>query len=97
MHLNPQCWEPNEKVNEEENKELVKEFSLEELKDTIFSMEKNTAPGPDHRPIEFYQSCWDIICNDLMDLFTNFRQNKMDIGRFNYGVITWLPKIKDAN
>jgi hypothetical protein len=31
-------------VNEEENKELVKEFSLEELKNTIFSMEKNTAP-----------------------------------------------------
>lgn len=57
----------------------------------FFSMEKNTAPG------HIYQSCWDIISSDLMSLFNDFHQNSLDIGRFNYGVITLLPKIKDAN
>jgi hypothetical protein len=60
-------------------------------------MEKNTAPGPDHFPIEFYQHCWDIIKDDLVVLFHDFHSLKLDIARFNYGVITLLPKIKDAN
>jgi hypothetical protein len=32
-----------------------------------------------------------------MTLFKDFHQNNLDIGYFNYGVITLLPKIKDAN
>lgn len=60
-------------------------------------MEKNTAPGPHHSLIELYQNCWDIITNDFMSLFNGFHQNNLDIGRFNYGVISLLPKIKDTN
>jgi hypothetical protein len=66
-------------------------------------MEKNTAPGPDHFPIEFYQHCWDFkhcwdfIKNDLVALFHDFHNLNLDIGRFNYGIITLLPKVKEAN
>ena len=30
-------------------------------------------------------------------MFNDFQEGKMDIGRFNYAIITLLPKIKDAN
>jgi hypothetical protein len=50
------------------NKELIRPFYLEEIKETVFSMEKNTAPGPDHLPIEFYQKC-EIIRYDIYEMF----------------------------
>jgi hypothetical protein len=69
IHLDPDCWEQSEIVSEQENGELDKPFGVNEIKEVIFSMEKNTAPGPDHFPIEFYQHCWDFIKNDLVALF----------------------------
>lgn len=60
-------------------------------------MEKNKAPGPDKIPIEFYQCCWSIVKNDIVDLFNNFHDGTVEISRLNYGIITLLPKIKDAS
>ena len=60
-------------------------------------MEKNTAPGPDHLPVEFFQVCWDVIKQDLMDMFEELYESKLDLSRLNYGTITLIPKIKEAN
>jgi hypothetical protein len=57
-------------------------------------MEKNIAP---HFPIEFYQHCWDVIKADLVAMFQDFHNLNLDIARFNYGIITLLPQVKDAN
>jgi hypothetical protein len=35
-------------------------------------MEHNKASGPDGFSAEFYQSCWEIIKEDLMTLFREF-------------------------
>jgi len=60
IHMEPGCWGPSEMINIQENGELEKAFSESEIKETVFSMERNTAPGPDHFPFEFYRHCWDI-------------------------------------
>ena len=60
-------------------------------------MEKNTAPGPDHMPIEFFQACWEVIKLDIMRMFDEFHDHKLEMERLNYGTITLIPKIKDAN
>lgn len=57
---------------------------------------KNKAAGPDKIPIEFYQHCWEIVKNDIITLFHDFFNGDVDISRINYGVITLLPKIKEA-
>ena len=97
LHMEPGCWDPYEMDTLQENVELEKAFSESEIKETVFSMEKNTAPGPNHFPVEFYQHCWDIVKEDMVALFSNFHNLKLDIGRFNYGIITLLPKVKEAN
>ena len=76
---------------------MVAPFTQEEIKKVVFSMEKNTAPGPDHLPIEFFQACWDVIKVELEDMFKEFQNNELELERLNYGVITLLPKIKEAN
>jgi hypothetical protein len=60
-------------------------------------MEKNKAAGTDSIPIEFYQSYWQIIKTDIIQLFSDFHQDKVDISRINYGIVTLLPKISDAS
>lgn len=83
-------------MSQEDNQWLTKNFTQEEIKKVVF-MEKNTAPGPDHLPIEFYQACWGIIKKELEDMFAEFQNNEMELERLNYGVITLMPKIKEAN
>jgi len=60
-------------------------------------MEKNKAAGTDSIPIEFYQSYWQIIKIDIIQLFSDFHQDKVDISRINYGIVTLVPKISDAS
>jgi hypothetical protein len=48
-------------------------------------------------PIEFYQKCWTFIKKDICDMFDDFYLESLDIQRINYGIITLLPKVKDAN
>jgi hypothetical protein len=57
----------------------------------------NKAPGPDGLPPEFYKFFWDIIGADVLNLFNDFYHGKLDIARFNYGLLSLLPKVKGAN
>jgi hypothetical protein len=59
-------------------------------------MEKNKAAGPDKIPIEFYQVCWNIVKYDILQLFDDFHNEKVDICRINYGIIALIPKVSDA-
>ena len=90
--LSEDLWDPNEKVYEEDNTTLIKPFSESEIKNALFQMEKNKAAGPDKIPIEFYQHCWEIIKEDIIELFTDFHEGRLDVSRMNYGIITLLSQ-----
>jgi len=83
-------------VSQLENEYLTNSFSQEEVRDAIFQMEHNKAPGPDGFPSEFYQVFWNIIKDDLMTLFMDFHQGILPLNRLNFGTIILLPKKKDA-
>lgn len=89
-------WENNEKLNDEDNNEILgKPFEEEEIKNGVFRMETNKAPGPDYIPIGFYQKCWSIVKDDLVAVFKDFYEGTLVVKRMNYGVITLLPKTKE--
>jgi hypothetical protein len=86
--LDPSLWTHDEKVTTEDNESLTKPFSVEEVKYALFHMECNKAAGPDKIPVEFFQTCRDIIKKDVMEMFGNLYENKLEVCRVNYGVIT---------
>jgi mannosylglycoprotein endo-beta-mannosidase len=90
-------WSESECLNDEDRVEMDKPFTEEEIRGVIDQMEKNKAAGPDGFPIEFYQSCWEIIKQYLMQIFDDFHQNRIDLAKINYGIITLIPKGDDAN
>jgi hypothetical protein len=59
-------------------------------------MEHNKAPGPDGFPAEFYQAFWEIIKGELMALFHEFHKGDLPLFSLNFGIITLLPKEKEA-
>ena len=48
-------------VSQTENEFLTAPFTEKEVRDAIFDMERNKAPGPDGFPVEFYQHFWEVI------------------------------------
>ncbi|KAL4332119.1 hypothetical protein GQ457_07G022500 [Hibiscus cannabinus] len=82
-------------IFEEMNRGLSKDVSIEEIKEAVFNMGALKAPGPDGYPGIFYQSFWDIIQEDVVNLvFEFFRNGSMpkDINKTN---IVLIPKIKN--
>jgi len=93
LPIDPNLWEPDEKVTDADNSLLTCPFSEEEIKHALFQMDKNKAAGPDKIPVEFYQACWDTVKSDVLELFEDFHRCGFDMRRLNYGIITLLPKI----
>jgi hypothetical protein len=57
----------------------------------LIRWKKKKAAGPDGVPLEFYQECLQIIEHDVMDMFSEFYEHKLDLCKINYGVITLIP------
>jgi hypothetical protein len=79
-------------VSDTENEILTANFTIDEVKKVVFSLEHNKAPGPDGFPVEFYQAFWEVIKDNLFALFVDFHQNSLLVHSLNFGVITLIPK-----
>ena len=52
--------------NQHDLSDLELPFSQEEIKNTIYSMPSDKAPGPDGFTGAFFKACWEIITDDVM-------------------------------
>jgi Mg/Co/Ni transporter MgtE len=59
-------------LSEEDRHNLIKPFSLEEIKEIIDDLKHDKVAGPDGFPAEFYQKFWDCIKHDLNKCWINF-------------------------
>jgi hypothetical protein len=83
-------------ISQEDNEKLTTVFTEQEVKEAIFQMKHNKAPGPDGFPAKFYQIFWEIIEGDLMALFKDFYDNRLPLFSLNFEIITLLPKQREA-
>jgi hypothetical protein len=59
-------------------------------------MEHNKALGPDGFPAMFYQTLWNTIKGDLLDLFRCLHAGQLELFHLNFSEIVLLPKVNDA-
>ena len=83
-------------VSSAENDTLISPFSEQEIREAVFQMEHNKAPGPDGFLTEFYQVFWEVIKKDLLALFSDFCEEKLPFFCLNFGVTSIIPKTNDA-
>ncbi|GMJ10085.1 hypothetical protein HRI_004677700 [Hibiscus trionum] len=82
-------------ITEEMNQELTKEITPEEVKKAVFAMGATKAPGPDGFPGCFYQSFWETVKDDLIEMvLAFFRGGELGAG-LNKTNIVLIPKISN--
>jgi hypothetical protein len=66
-------------VSVEENSFLTADYTEWELRKAIFQMEHNKPPDPHGFPAEFYQTFWETIKDDLLDLFRRLHAGQLKL------------------
>lgn len=79
-------------VSFEQNVELLKPFSSEEVKAAIFSMNLDKELGPDSMNLKFSQHFWPVIRDDVFQFITEYLGNNSFPLGFGDANIVLLPK-----
>ncbi|XP_035546552.1 uncharacterized protein LOC118348611 [Juglans regia] len=85
------------KISDEENLWLCAAPSELEVKQAVFSIPKNSSPGPDGFGSGFYMSCWDIIKEDVVAATGDFFRG-VPLSRFySPSFIVLIPKVPEPS
>jgi hypothetical protein len=71
---------------------LDKKVTEEEIRDTIFHIRANKAPGPDGFSAEFFKAAWPIVGKEVVKAIKNFFLSGMLLKEVNATIITLVPK-----
>ena len=71
--------------------------SHDEIHNAIFSLNKNSAPGPDGFGAVFYQSFWQIIKQDVLNAVLQFFTTGWLLPYFNSNSLILIPKTDNAD
>ena len=56
-------------ITREKAEWLERKFEVEEIREAVFSCDRDKSPRSDRYTMAFYQDCWDIISEDLVRFF----------------------------
>jgi hypothetical protein len=96
INISENFFSEGEKLTDEDNLVLEDKFIEEEIRKAVFESYSDGAPGPDGISFMFYQTFWDVIKGDLVEMFDDFHKGKLDLYRVNFALIIVIPKEKDA-
>lgn len=80
------------KLNSVERKDLEKEITKEEIKNALISLKNGKAPGCDGISKEFYQCFWEIIGDDMVEVFKEILKKGVLPESMKMGIISLLFK-----
>lgn len=75
---------------------LTTPVSAEEVRDALFSMPANKAPGPDGFPMEFYKAAWTVVGKDLITAIQSFFLFGFLPRSINATLLSLVPKTTTA-
>jgi ribonuclease HI len=71
--------------------------SPEEIKNAVFDLNKDSAPGPDGFGAFFFQTYWDIVHHDVVNAVLEFFNTGWLLPNFNANTIILIPKSSSAD
>lgn len=72
---------------------MCAEPSDEEVKQAVFSIPKESSPGPNGFGSEFYISCWDIVKHDVIEAARDFFRGTPLTRFYSSSFIVLFPKV----
>ena len=83
-------------LTNEDNVRFQQVPSLQEVEEVIFSMSKDSTPGRDGFGAGFYQECWPIIQNELLEAVHEFFKGAPQPREFSSALLVLIPKVSGA-
>jgi hypothetical protein len=102
MFMESMSWRPRlddlefDSLSAGEASSLEAPFLEREVKDVIFGMDGNKAPGPDGFSLAFFQACWDVLKEDIMAVFSDFHARGKFEKSLNSTFISLIPKVSEV-
>ena len=96
LSLGENFWSAEEILKEEERGFLEASFSERDVKDAVFGSYAEGAPGPGGLPFLFYQVFWEVVKEDLLNLFRAFEDGSLNLARLNYATVVLIPRENEA-
>jgi len=82
------------RLTREELGNLDKQFSAKEVEDSVRSMGKYKAPGPDGFQTVFYQHCWDIVGPSVVSCVLKFFETGQLPREMNDALLVLIAKVE---
>ena len=76
-----------------EEVDLIKPFTLEEVKSAVWDCDNFKSPGPDGISFGFIKEFWDMLKNDLIRFMVEFHRNGKLAKGINSTFIVLIPKV----
>ncbi|XP_075074578.1 uncharacterized protein LOC142162156 [Nicotiana tabacum] len=83
-------------MNDEQNNDLTRKPTMEEVKKAVFGLNGDSASGPDGFNGNFFHACWDIIGEDILQMVKAFFCGQELPKCVTYTNLVLLPKKKDV-
>jgi len=84
-------------VTEADNHMLLRIPQNAEIKEAVFALNGDGAPGPDGFGGHFYQTFWDIVGRDVVHSVQEFFHEGLLPNNINSNLIVLIPKVPGAN
>ncbi|KAJ9536697.1 hypothetical protein OSB04_un000082 [Centaurea solstitialis] len=76
---------------------MIRQFSDNDIKEAMFGIGNEKAPGPDGFSAKFFKATWDIVGKDVSIAIHNFFYRSHLVGELNHTLLCLLPKSPNAS
>jgi hypothetical protein len=97
LSLCPEMCVGHSLVSPQENDDLTRSFTIEELDWILRDTKSDTAPGPDGLAVIFFKKLWPLLRKEVLAILNGFAMGTVDIARLNFGILSLIPKVPGAD
>nr|GEY81447.1 hypothetical protein [Tanacetum cinerariifolium] len=90
-------FEGNEKISHDDAEYMVRDVTEEEIKEEMFGIQDNKAPGPDGYTLSFFKKAWKVIGKDICLAIQDFFKNGKLLGELYATIISLILKVQQPN
>ncbi|GJU81687.1 RNA-directed DNA polymerase, eukaryota, reverse transcriptase zinc-binding domain protein [Tanacetum coccineum] len=91
--LNLDVFKSLKRISTEDADHMTRSVTDAEIKNAMFDICDNKAPGPDGYTAKFYKKAWNKVGRDVCDAIRELFTNGKMLGEMNSTLITLVPKI----
>ncbi|RVW79590.1 Transposon TX1 uncharacterized 149 kDa protein [Vitis vinifera] len=85
-----------DQISQQEAENLERPFTEDEIHVALMEMNGDKAPSPDGFTMDFWQSCWDFIKEEILEMFKDFYEHSSFLKSLNNTFLVLIPKKSGA-